>query len=179
MKFLPTRFPEAWLVQLNPHEDDRGWFARTYCEETFAKHGINSAWPQHNQTLTRRRGMIRGLHWQEGTPPEIKLVRCISGCIWDVIVDIRPDSSTFGHWQAFELSQENQRQLYVPAGFAHGFQCLTDNAQVFYLMSTPYVPGQARGIRWNDPTVSVAWPLPLQPPLSDRDNQLPFLKEPV
>src|SRR5262245_3440634 len=135
MKFTPAKLSGVWLIELEPHFDERGFFARTYCQEEFAVHGLNGSWPQCNLTRTLRRGMLRGLHWQAEPKPEIKLIRCISGAIWDVVVDLRPDSKSFAQWEAFELTAENLRQLYVPAGFAHGFQCLSDNTDVHYQMS--------------------------------------------
>lgn len=174
MKFLSTSLPGVWLIELELRADERGFLARTFCEREFAGHGLNIRWPQGNLTLTKRRGMIRGLHYQAGSPPEIKLIRCAAGAIWDVIVDVRSDSPTFRKWEAFELTEENRRQLYVPGGFAHGFQCLADDSEVFYQMSEFYVADLARGVRWNDPTLKISWPLP-DPELSDRDRALPLL----
>jgi dTDP-4-dehydrorhamnose 3,5-epimerase len=174
MKFLPTSLTGAWLIELEPREDERGFFARTFCEHEFATHGLNVRWPQMNLTGTLRRGMIRGLHYQADPKPEIKLIRCSAGAIFDVVADVRPGSPTFGRWEAHELTAGNRRQLYVPGGFAHGFQCLQDRSEVFYLMSESYEPALARGIRWDDPTLSIRWPLP-DPILSERDRALPFL----
>lgn len=176
MRFVPTSLPGVWLIELERREDERGFLARTFCEQEFAAHGLNLRWPQCNLTLTRRRGMIRGLHFQADPKPEIKLVRCVAGAVFDVVVDVRRDSPTFGRWAGFELSAENLRALYVPAGFAHGFQCLVDNCQLYYHMSEFYVPELARGLRWNDPQVGIRWPIP-NPQLSERDRQLPFLAE--
>ncbi len=178
MHFNATSLPGVWLIDLEPREDERGFFARTYCEDEFKKHGLHTHWPQSNLTLTRRRGMLRGLHYQAVPRPEIKLIRCVTGAIFDVLVDIRPESPTFGKWEAFELSHQNRRQLYVPSGFAHGFQCLTSDCEVFYQMSESYVPELARGIRWDDPRIGIAWPLP-SPALSERDRQLPILHPPA
>lgn len=119
--------------------------------------------------------MIRGLHWQADPSPEIKLVRCSRGAIWDVLVDVRKSSPAFGTWQSFELSADNHRQLYVPAGVAHGFQCLENGSEVSYLMGGVYVPNLARGLRWNDPTVGIEWPIPT-PKMSQRDRELPILE---
>ena len=159
------------------NRDVRGFFIRTFCEREFSERNLNTHWPQANLTHTRAKGMIRGLHWQDIAQPETKLIRCTRGSVWDVIVDIRKESSTFGTWTAFELSAENARQLYVPSGFAHGFQCLTDSVEVSYLMGDFYEPTLARGVRWNDPELRISWPLPLTPPLSDRDAELPLLSE--
>lgn len=176
MKFLPGQLPGVRLIELEPRTDERGWFARTFCEREFADAGLNTRWPQANTTRTLRRGMLRGLHWQAEPRPEIKLVRCARGRVWDVVVDVRPDSPTFGRWECFELGGDEGRQLYVPDGFAHGFQCLTDDVEMTYLMSDFYVPELARGVRWNDPDLGIPWPVP-DAVLSDRDRQLPRLGE--
>jgi dTDP-4-dehydrorhamnose 3,5-epimerase len=174
MKFQRTRLDGVWLIELEPHRDERGFFARTFCEREFAAQGLNTRWPQCNITRTLRRGTIRGLHWQSDPKPEIKLVRCAAGAIWDVVVDIRPDTPSSGRWESFELTGENLRQLYIPAGFAHGFQTLTDGCEVHYQMSECYEPSLARGMRWDDPTLKLPWPV-LPPQLSERDNGLPPL----
>ena len=176
MKFSPTSLPGVWLIELELREDPRGFLARTYCDQEFGAQGLNTRWPQCNLTLTRDRGMIRGMHFQAEPRPEIKLIRCAAGTIYDVLVDVRRDSPTFGRWEGFELSGANRRQLYVPGGLAHGFQCLTDNCEVFYMMSESYVPELARGLRWNDPAVGIRWPI-ADPRLSDRDRGLPLLAD--
>jgi dTDP-4-dehydrorhamnose 3,5-epimerase len=174
MRFTPTPLDGVWLIELEPRTDERGFFARTFCEQEFAAHGLNTRWPQANLTRTRQRGMIRGMHWQAEPRPEVKLVRCAAGAIWDVVVDVRRSSPTFGRWTAYELTADNGRQLYIPAGFAHGFQCLADHSEVAYLMGDSYAPDLARGLRWDDSTVGIPWPLP-DPVLSERDRQLPLL----
>ncbi|OAI57040.1 dTDP-4-dehydrorhamnose 3,5-epimerase [Verrucomicrobiaceae bacterium SCGC AG-212-N21] len=174
MKFSPTDLPDVVLVEPEPRRDDRGFLARTYCEKEFAAQGLNTRWVQQNHTMTRTKGSVRGLHYQAAPSPEIKLVRCLAGRVLDVAVDVRPGSPTFGRWTSCELSAANMRALYIPAGFAHGFQCLEDDCELFYLMSDFYDPALARGLRWNDPTVGVAWPLPVVG-LSERDQELPFL----
>jgi dTDP-4-dehydrorhamnose 3,5-epimerase len=176
MKFLRTTLEGLWLIELELREDERGFLARTYCEQEFAAHGLNTRWPQCNLTLTRNRGMIRGMHFQADPKPEIKLIRCAIGAIFDVLVDVRRDSPTFGKWEGFELTGKNRRTLYVPGGFAHGFQCQTDDCEVFYQMSEFYVPELARGLRFNDPQVGIRWPIG-QPALSDRDRNLPLLAD--
>lgn len=176
MKFSPAQLSGVWLIELELRSDERGWFARTWCEQEFAAHGLNTRWPQGNLTRTLRRGMVRGMHWQAEPRPEVKLVRCAAGAIWDVVVDVRRDSPTFGRWEAFELTADNGRQLYIPDGFAHGFQCLADNSEVAYLMGETYVPELARGLRWNDPSVGIQWPV-ANPSLSERDRNLPLLAE--
>jgi len=175
MQFHPTSLPAVWLIELEPRKDERGFLLRTYCEEEFARHGLKTHWPQCNLTLTTQRGMLRGLHYQADPNPETKLVRCVAGAVWDVVVDIRPNSPTFRKWEAFELTSENNRQLYIPEGYAHGFQCLTEDCKLFYQMSENYVPELARGVLWNDPAVAIDWPV--QPAiLSSRDANLPPLQ---
>lgn len=176
MKFLRTTLDGLWLVELELREDERGFLARTYCEREFAAHGLNICWPQCNLTLTSQRAMIRGMHFQAEPKPEIKLIRCATGAIFDVLVDVRRDSPTFGRWEGFELTAQNRRSLYVPGGFAHGFQCLTNNCEVFYQMSEFYVPELARGVRFDDPQIGIRWPL-ANPLLSERDRNLPMLAE--
>ena len=176
MKFSPARLPGVWVIDLELRTDERGFFARTYCDEEFTTHGLNAHWPQANTSFTSGRGLIRGLHFQAEPHPEVKVVRCTAGAIFDVVVDVRPAAPTFGKWEGFELTSENRRALYIPAGFAHGFQCLVDSCEVTYLMSERYLPELARGIRWNDPAIGVAWPMSEQR-LSARDAALPLLKE--
>jgi dTDP-4-dehydrorhamnose 3,5-epimerase len=169
MKFHPTRLPGVWRIELEPRGDERGYLARTFCEREFAAQGLNTRWPQCSITRTRRRGTIRGLHYQSEPHPEIKLVRCAAGRIFDVVVEVRT-----GRWEAFELNGDAPSQLYVPAGFAHGFQCLTDNCELHYQMSDFYVPELQRGIRWNDPKLAIPWPV-AEVELSERDRNLPLL----
>jgi dTDP-4-dehydrorhamnose 3,5-epimerase len=176
MKFSRTTLDGLWLLELERREDERGFLARTYCEQEFATHGLNIRWPQCNLTLTKLRGMIRGMHFQAEPKPEIKLIRCTAGAIFDVLVDVRRGSPTFGKWEGFELTAQNRHTLYVPGGFAHGLQCLTDNCEVFYQMSEFYVPELARGLRWNDPQVGIRWPLAACQ-LSERDRDLPWLAD--
>ncbi len=173
MTFTPGPLDGLWLVGLEPQHDNRGWFARTWCASEFSAHGLNTLWPQANTTRSLHRGTLRGLHWQADPHPEIKLIRCARGCVWDVVVDIRPDSPTRGQWAAFELSENRPLQLYVPGGFAHGFQCLTDQCELDYLMSDSYHADLARGLRWNDPRIAIPWPIP-DPILSGRDANFPL-----
>jgi dTDP-4-dehydrorhamnose 3,5-epimerase len=178
MKFTQTTLAGLWVIELEPRGDERGFLARTYCEREFAEHGLNTHWPQCNLTLTKHRGMARGMHFQADPKPEIKLIRCAAGAIFDVLVDVRPNSPTFGRWEGFELTSENRRTLYVPGGFAHGFQCLVDNCEVSYQMSEFYFADLARGIRWNDPQIGIRWPIP-DAVLSERDKNLPLLANAV
>ena len=177
MKFTPVpALPGVWLIDLEPREDERGFLARTFCEDEFAAHGLVTRWPQCNLTLTRHRGAVRGMHFQAEPQPEIKLIRCAAGAIHDVLVDVRPDSKTFGRWEAFELTAQSRRQLYVPGGYAHGFHSLGDNCEVFTHMTAAYVPMLARGLRHDDPVVGIQWPLPVAE-ISARDRSLPLLSE--
>lgn len=176
MKFSRTKLDGLWLIELELREDERGFLARTYCEQEFTAHGLTTRWPQCNLTFTKQRGMIRGMHFQADPKPESKLIRCAAGAIYDVLVDVRRDSPTFGQWEGFELTAQNRRTLYVPGGFAHGFQSLTDNCEVFYQMSEFYVPELARGLRFNDAQVGITWPI-ANPTLSERDRHLPLLAD--
>ncbi len=157
--------------------DDRGWFSETYRRDRLAERGIHDEFVQDNHSLSRDLNVLRGLHFQ--TPPfaQAKLVRCISGVIWDVAVDVRKSSPTFGKWVAAELSAENGKQLYIPSGFAHGFLTLTENAEITYKVSNHYAPQSDAGLRWDDPALAIDWPLTGQaaPMLSPKDTQLPFL----
>lgn len=174
MRFNSTQLQGVWRIELEPKVDDRGYFVRTYCEQEFSSHGLNTRWVQCNSTLTKRRGMLRGLHYQLEPRGETKLIRCVAGVVFDVLVDLRPQSPTYRKWQSFELRSDLHEQLYVPIGIAHGFQCLTDNVSLVYQMSDFYVPELARGIRWDDPALNIAWPL-RHPELSPRDAALPTL----
>ncbi len=174
MKFHAGKLYGVWIIDLERLEDERGFFARTFCAEQFAARGLNTSWPQCNLTRTERRGIIRGLHYQAEPKPETKLIRCSAGIIFDVVADVRPTSPTFGQWEAFELAAETGRQIFVPAGFAHGFQCLTEGCEVLYQMSEFYHPELGRGVCWNDPSLKIPWPIsPAE--LSERDRNLPLL----
>ncbi len=161
MQFRPTRLQDACLIDLEPARDRRGFFARTFCVREFEAHGLETKFPEHSVSLSSLKGTLRGMHYQVEPHSEVKLVRCLTGTIWDVIIDIRPNSPTYRRWQGFELSGANGQQLYVPKGFAHGFQVLNDNVEVNYLISEPYLPEAGRGIRYNDPAFDIVWPLPI------------------
>lgn len=176
MKFNRTKFEDAWLIELKPVNSTLGYFARTYCEKEFSVHGLEVFWPQCNETLTKNCGSIRGMHWQTDAFSEAKLVRCLHGSIFDVIVDVRPESITFGCFETFELSDKNLNQLYIPKGFAHGYQTLEDNCILHYQMSAEFNGVSALGFRWNDPVVSIPWPLPAAD-ISERDKALPPLND--
>lgn len=172
MKFSETSIPGAHLVEIEPLGDERGFFARSWCADEFAKRGLDARLAQCNISYNKKRGTLRGMHYQAEPFPETKLVRCTMGAIYDVILDLRRDSTAFGRWEAFELSAANRRMLYIPAGVAHGFQTLESDCEVFYQMSEFYHPELAKGIRWNDPAFSVVWPVP-DPLISERDRSYP------
>jgi len=172
MHFRRTTLKDAWVIEVEPARDERGFFARTFCVDEFSAHGLETSFPQHSISVSARRGTLRGMHFQREPHGEVKLVRCVAGKIWDVIIDLRADSPTFRRWESFELAAENRCQLYVPKGFAHGFQALTDDVEVSYLISKPHVPQAADGIRYDDPAFQVEWPLPVTI-ISDRDRSWP------
>jgi len=172
MQFHLTTFRDAWLVQLEPIHDSRGFFARTFCVDEFAAHGLETHFPQHSLSCSARKGTLRGMHYQRPPHCEVKLVRCVKGAIWDVIIDVRPDSPTYRQWEGFELSASNSSQLYIPKGFAHGFQTLSERVEVNYLISERYVEEAACGIRHDDPSFAIPWPLPVSE-ISAKDLQWP------
>jgi dTDP-4-dehydrorhamnose 3,5-epimerase len=174
LKFLPTPLAGAYIIELERLEDERGFFARSFCQEEFRKQGLRPAIAQCNVSWNRRRGTLRGLHFQAAPHEEAKVVRCTRGAVWDVIVDLREGSSTRLRWHAQELNADNRLAFYVPEGFAHGFQTLTDDAEVLYQMSESYHPGLARGLLWDDPQLGIRWPL-AGPILSERDRSYPCL----
>jgi len=176
MQFHLTTFLDAWLIQLDAIRDSRGFFARTFCVDEFAAHGLETHFPQHSLSHSVRKGTLRGMHYQCPPHGEVKLVRCVKGAIWDVIVDIRSESPTFRQWEGFELSESNGCQLYIPKGFAHGFQTLSEGVEVNYLISERYVAEAARGIRHDDPSVAIQWPLPVSE-ISTKDLQWPYFLE--
>lgn len=178
MKFQSTALYGACLIELDAAHDNRGFFARTFCAEEFALHGLKVVFPQHSVSFSARKGTLRGMHYQRDPHGEAKLVRCTRGAIWDVIIDIRRDSPTHGRWQGFELSSVNGRQLYIPEGFAHGFQTLGDDVDVNYLISTPFAPGSAAGFRHDDPAFGINWPLPVSQ-ISEKDLHWPDFPEPA
>lgn len=147
------------MITMEQVEDERGSFGRTFCRREFALAGLVTDFVQHSISENRRKGTLRGLHYQDEPAVEVKVVQCVRGAIYDVIVDLRPRSETYGHWAGFELSAENRQLLYIPAGFAHGFLTLEDDTAVQYLISEYYAPGLARGVRWDDPAFGIRWPL--------------------
>ena len=169
MKLHETPLPGAYLIELERVEDSRGFFARSFCVDEFARHCLNAPIAQCNVSYNKKAGTLRGMHYQIAPHEEIKLVRCTMGAIHDVILDLRRESKTWGCWYQIELTAENRKALYVPKGFAHGFQTLSDNSEVLYQMSELYHPESARGVRWDDPAFEITWPL-ADPILSDRDR---------
>ena len=159
MLFNETRLKGAFFVDLQIEEDERGFFSRSWCQNEFIEHGLNPSLVQCNVSFNLRKGTLRGMHYQVEPFPEAKLVRCTMGMIYDVIIDLRPESPTFKDWFGVELSDENRHGLYIPFGFAHGFQTLVDNSEVFYQMSEFYHPECSKGVRWNDQSFGVEWPL--------------------
>ncbi len=175
MKFIPTTFDTAWLIEPERHADERGFFARTWCQREFADHGLNPDLVQSNVSFNRKKGTLRGMHFQVAPYEEAKLVRCTQGAIFDVIIDLREDAATFGEWQGFELTAGNRQSLFIPEGFAHGFQSLEAGTEVFYPMSHFYQPEAASGIAFSDEQLGIDWPL-TPTAISQRDLAWPTFK---
>ncbi|MBI3514659.1 MAG: dTDP-4-dehydrorhamnose 3,5-epimerase [Proteobacteria bacterium] len=172
MRFVATPLAGAVVIELEPSRDERGFFARAFCRDTFLAAGLPGEFVQTSVSHNIRRGTLRGMHFQAPPHEEPKLVRCSRGGAHDVIVDLRRDSATHGRWFAVELSADNRRTLYVPPGFAHGFQTLADDTEILYAMAVAYVPEAARGVRWNDPAFGITWPI-MPPVMSERDAAYP------
>jgi dTDP-4-dehydrorhamnose 3,5-epimerase len=172
MKFIETELKGAYVIEPDIIEDERGFFARTFCKEEFEAQGLNPNLVQCSISFNKRQGTIRGMHYQVAPHEEVKLVRCTMGIIYDVIIDIRPESLTFRKWFAVELSQENHKMLYISEGLAHGFQTLADSSEVFYQMSGFYHLESTRGLRWDDPASGIEWPLPATV-VSRKDSSYP------
>lgn len=169
MKFHKTPLHGAYLIELETRGDDRGFFARFFCEEEFAGAGLCTRFLQINNSLSARAGTLRGMHYQLPPHSEVKVVRCLKGALFDVLLDLRPDSPTYGTWFGAELNDDNRLMMYVPQGFAHGFVTLTDNTEALYLVSAVYAPGSERGVRYDDPRFSISWPIaPAE--LSEKDR---------
>ena len=176
MIFKPTPLHGSYIIELSPFSDARGWFARTYCSKEFQQIGHNKQWVQLNHSATFKTGTIRGMHYQMQPFSEIKMVRCIAGKVFDVIVDLRRHSSTFMQWFGAELSAANKKMLYIPEGFAHGFQTLEDNSELIYHHSEFYNTAAEAGIKYDEPLINIQWPLPLTE-ISDRDKNHPYITE--
>ncbi len=175
MIFRETPLNGAWLVSPEPAADERGLFARLFCAETFAARGLDGRLDQISASFNARAGTLRGLHLQRPPHAEAKLVRVTAGAIFDVIVDLRRGSKSYGRWFGVELNAADRQQLYIPRGFAHGFQSLTDGAEIAYHIATPFAPQAQDGVRWDDPALAIAWPKPDAAIISDRDLALPLL----
>lgn len=172
MKFIETPLKGAFTIELEKRGDERGFFARTFCKKEFADVGLNNEIVQINNSLSADKGTLRGMHYQLTPKSEDKIVRCIKGALYDVIIDLRENSSTFGKWFGTELTADNRKMMVVPQGFAHGFLTLYDNTEVFYLVTEYYSPESERGIRWNDPKFNINWPIEPRT-ISDKDNNHP------
>jgi dTDP-4-dehydrorhamnose 3,5-epimerase len=172
MIFTPTKLPGAFIIDLKKIEDDRGFFARTYCKNEFSEAGITADFVQANTSLSLKKGTLRGMHFQKAPYEEEKLVRCTKGALYDVIVDLRKDSPTFKQWIGVELTEKNHRALLVPKGFAHGFLTLEDNTEANYLVSQFYAPGAESGLRYNDPAFNIQWPAEITV-ISEKDKTHP------
>lgn len=172
MLFTETTLKGAYVIDLDKKGDDRGFFARFYCTKEFKDKGLDDNFVQVNNSLSAYKGTLRGMHYQLHPKAESKLVRCIKGALFDVIIDLRKDSPTFGQWYGSELTAENRRMMYVPKGFGHGFITLTDDTEALYLVSEFYAPEYERGIRWNDPRFNIAWPI-APTIVSPKDTQHP------
>jgi dTDP-4-dehydrorhamnose 3,5-epimerase len=177
MRFQDTGLEGLYLIALDQKRDERGYFARTFCEDTFAQWGIASNFPQCGTAFNAIAGTVRGMHFQTAPHGEAKLVRCTRGAIHDAVVDLRPDSATYLKCYQVQLTESDGLELYVPAGFAHGYQTLTDSSEVHYMMSTNYVAAAAAGIRWDDPAISLSWPRPITG-ISERDRSWPLIEKP-
>jgi dTDP-4-dehydrorhamnose 3,5-epimerase len=163
----------VFLVEPEPQSDERGFFARIFDSQHFRKLGLVTHFPEWSVSFNRQTGTLRGMHYQLAPHAEVKLVRCTAGAIYDVVLDLRPDSSTRGRWIATELSADNRRMVYIPEGMAHGFQTLSDAAEVLYHISSPFEPSAARGVRWDDPAFKINWPFVEQRIISVRDRSFP------
>jgi dTDP-4-dehydrorhamnose 3,5-epimerase len=172
--FHQTTLAGAFLIEPELRGDERGFFARTMCRDEFEAHGLNADFVQQNMSVSLSQGTLRGLHYQRPPNAEAKLIRCVRGKIWDVIVDVRPESPRYLHQEGFELSDENHRMLYVPEGFAHGFQTLTRATEVNYLVTATYAPEAECGLRYDDPKLGIGWPLPVSS-ISPKDTSWPLL----
>lgn len=177
MIFSAQPLAGVFAIDIEAHSDERGFFARTLCEEQFAAHGLVSRFVQHSVSFNLRAGTLRGLHFQAAPHAEHKLVRVTRGAVFDVLLDLRPDSASFGQCCSVELSADNHRQLYIPPGVAHGFQTRLPDTELAYAMSVPFEANAARGVRWDDPALAIAWPACLDRIISARDRALPLLAD--
>jgi len=177
MIFHETKLPGVFEIHIEPHSDERGFFARSWCQREFAQHGLNAKLVQCNISVTAQKGTLRGVHFQAAPFAETKLVRCTRGAVYDVVLDLRPQSPAFRDWIAVVLTAEKHNMVYVPEGCGHGFQTLQDDIEVFYQMSEFYNPEAARGVRWDDPAFRIAWPEKVEI-ISERDRTYPDFEWP-
>jgi len=175
MKFIETKIKDLFIIEPDLNIDKRGYFARFFCEKEFKKIGLNFKIIQTNLSFTNKKGTIRGMHFQKLPKAEDKIVHCIRGAIYDIVIDLRKNSSTYRQWVSIELNEENKKMLYIPKGFAHGFQCLSDNCEVLYFMSEFYSPEHESGVRWNDSFFDIKWPIE-NPILSKKDKSWSLIK---
>jgi dTDP-4-dehydrorhamnose 3,5-epimerase len=173
MVFEETNLKGAFVIGIEKIEDERGFFARALCKKEFEAHGLISRFVQANLAASRNKGTLRGIHYQVAPHQEAKLILCIKGAIYDVIIDLRPDSATYGKWFGIELSMTNHKMLYVPENFAHGYQTLQNDTEVFYLVSAFYSPAHEKGLRWNDPAFGIKWPETEKVVISEKDQHWP------
>jgi len=173
MNFLETKLKGAFIIEMMRLEDERGYFARSFCQDEFQQEGLNPCVAQCNVSFNLHKGTIRGMHYQDYPYWEVKLVRCTRGMIFDVIIDLRPDSPTYLEWTGVKLSPENYRLIYIPEGFAHGFQTIEDNTEVIYQMSECYHPECSKGVKWDDPTFDIDWPIS-DVIVSEKDTNFPW-----
>ena len=175
MRFTKTALVGAWVIDPNPHEDERGRFMRAWCAQEFAEHGLDFLPVQANMGFSINKGTVRGMHFQKAPALEAKLVRCTRGAIYDVVLDVRPESPTYGEWYGIELSAENGRMLYVPEHCAHGYQTLEEYTEIYYMTSGYYTPNLVRGVRFDDPVFSIQWPIPVTV-VSEQDRNWPLVE---
>ena len=168
--FVATKLRGVYIIEPDRRQDERGFFARTFCRQEFEAHGLNPQVAQCNTSFNKKKGTLRGMHFQAAPFAEDKVIRCTAGAIYDVALDLRPDSPTHRQWTAVELTEDNRKSIYIPAGCAHGFQTLADASEVFYQISEFYHPECAGGVRWNDPTFRIEWPLGAALILSEKDR---------
>jgi dTDP-4-dehydrorhamnose 3,5-epimerase len=177
MKFMETKLKGAYIIEIEPIQDERGFFARSWCRNEFEEQGIDFTIIQCNISYNDKKGTLRGMHYQVSPYEEAKMVCCTRGAIYDVIIDLRPPSPTYGQWHAVELHAENHKIFYIPKGFAHGFQTLNDKTEVFYQMSEFYYPEYAKGVRWDDPSFMISWPWIKKRTISKKDLSYPLLED--
>ncbi len=176
MIFTETELKGAYIIDTKKIGDDRGFFGRIWCQDEYETHGLKTNIAQSNIGVSSMKGTLRGLHFQKPPHQEVKIIRCSRGAIYDVIVDLRPESATYQKWLAVELNEKNTRMLYVPEGFAQGYMTLTDDTEMYYLTTAVYAPDSAFGIRYNDPSINIEWPLPIAS-ISENDQNWPDYKD--